>query len=102
MMSNPKMKWTAGPWSIEFFQSPNPGLEDWPSININNSTGYNIAEIHLPDDEDEANAQLIASAPELYEALREAVELMPLGTTVRANWLTKTSELLAKARGEKA
>lgn len=50
-------------------------------------------------DEDCANAALIASAPEMYAALEDAIKL--LEHHVRPEWeQTKFRRVLAKARGE--
>lgn len=46
-----------------------------------------------------ADAQLFAYAPDLLSLLKEAAELMPLGTTKRAVWLSRTIRVMAKARG---
>lgn len=51
------------------------------------------------EDETEANAHLIASAPDLYEALQQIVSMQPR-TDVQRHWFAKGAEALAKARGE--
>jgi hypothetical protein len=47
-------------------------------------------------DETEANARLIAAAPELYEALQEAV----VYSEAEFPWTVRARAALAKARGE--
>lgn len=70
-------------------------------------TGKGHAALGLPHDEaatiQDANAYLIASAPDLYAALDEAVKLTEVATmraVGTANWLPKARTVLAKARGE--
>lgn len=59
-----------------------------------------------PLESDSANAQLIAAAPDLYEALDEAINYVAvmcatIGDHSHAAFLDKATAALAKARGEK-
>lgn len=47
----------------------------------------------------EANARLIAVAPELLAMLKLGAELMPLGTHARGEWTAKAARFIAKAEG---
>ena len=96
-MSN-KQKWTPGPWETD----------------RNNTHTGQIATIHhclnndwvevwstdWPDSEarQEANANLIAAAPELYEALQQAVEAWKYEYGSCPTWW---GDALAKARGDR-
>jgi hypothetical protein len=59
--------------------------------------------VHLPGIEPmevmDANARLIAAAPELYEALMDLVDGWEAGDT-KVESVVKAMEALAKARGE--
>lgn len=62
---------TAGPWSVDY--------EGPAHLSIEDSAGRVLAFCNLQSedgDEDEANARLIAAAPEMLEALRNVAEIM--------------------------
>jgi hypothetical protein len=65
------MKFTPGPWSIV----PNIIETEWliTAQRSDACRGY-VASTAKTNDESEANARLIAAAPELYEALKEIAE----------------------------
>ena len=92
-MSN-EMKWTPGPWHT--------GKGSFPfQININTDSGT-IATVYGETGENEANAHLIAAAPELYAALADMISSYEaLGAPLP---MAKEVEValcaLAKARGE--
>ena len=88
-------KHTPGPWF--FLHDRNGRLQVGPSIN------YTVAEMCVtPLEGQEANARLIAAAPELLEALTDCVEHMhwtqPLGEAA----LKKAKAAIAKATGGQA
>lgn len=80
-----EQKWTPGPWRVE-----QDTTLIWGACNPDDRTtwgmGYPIAECRItpaqwkakrPDaDEGEANAHLISAAPDMYEALKLAVDLV--------------------------
>lgn len=85
-MKDSEPKFTPGPWHIE---------DMW---HILDKSGYMIASTSQRQDEEEtANAQLIAAAPDMYALLEEiaSYEELHVNTFVPA-----IRELLAKARGE--
>ncbi len=105
-----KAKFTPAPWFIE---------EETDGKPPNETKYYWVnAEDHAPIDNEwavmkEADAHLIAAAPELYEALKAVLEILPIGfaptgrpggadernaslDAIRANAIN----VLAKARGE--
>lgn len=62
-------KHTPGPWVVKPVENEQGGFD------IDSEYGYHIAEtIGGLDYEEEANARLIAAAPDLLEALRELLE----------------------------
>lgn len=81
------MSYTPGPWKV-----------DRPYIR---GAGRVIASLESGHDEveDAANAQLIAAAPELYEALENLMDFLFHGKKDR-QMILKASAALAKARGE--
>ena len=106
-------KWTPGPWEAD---GP---LKPGPAYRIRNVWGL-VCYVGDPvtASYDRANANLIAAAPELYEALEGLVSiidragLLNLSNGVQlgqTSWLVKASgareyglKILAKARGESA
>lgn len=57
-------KHTQGPWHIARFEAS--------TVDIRDARGVTVAEVGDTSMEDEANARLIAAAPELLEALKAA------------------------------
>lgn len=53
----------------------------------------------LPNAEAEANARLVAAAPDLLETLKEAVALIPLGAVKRAAFVERASQMIARIEG---
>lgn len=109
-MSEPK--WTAGPWhaavSMRDADIVGPKGEDIGYVNSSDGADEPTSYPH------EANARLIAAAPELYDALQEAIDLIK-GMLIGARLLrgetgtlpvapteqtTRFRALLARARGE--
>ena len=81
-------KFTPGPWTAKPFD------RTW--VVCFGGDEYLIGGVHLNR---EANARLIAAAPELLEALKDAYELM-LGNGPRINILrAKAFDAIAKATG---
>lgn len=98
-----KPAWTPGPWGPPV---PVDGLldEQFWSILCNDGHGE-ICVIPRRNSEDEANARLTAAAPDLYEALNEAINHVALhaartGDEKASAFLDKCTAALAKARGE--
>jgi hypothetical protein len=64
--------YTPGPWIIE---GPTKNSESYDCYYVTNQGGTPIAELsHLSMPENEANARLIAAAPNMYEAIKEYLE----------------------------
>ncbi len=91
-----KSKWTKGPWHLDRFTTADKDI----------TIGEVAVRIDYDDvnhKEQEANAHLIAAAPELYEALAGLVEMagahpQPDGS-INGPW-DKAVNALKKARGE--
>jgi hypothetical protein len=85
---------TPGPWHYHI-----GGTGDYPTWGVRIGRGI----VHLPGIEPmevmDANARLIAAAPELYEALMDLVDGWEAGDT-KVESVVKAMEALAKARGE--
>ena len=91
-------KFTPGPWVVDFGGTIGhvKSVAENEHANTPTVARYDIRISGVSESEQCANAHLIASAPELYEALRclSTGEGLPPGITVEA--------LLDKARGEKS
>lgn len=76
---------TPGPWHLES-QVNYMGWRIWAKEKTwvcaapHRYNGYNGSGPNLTTVEDQANARLISSAPELYDALNEAMKLLPEGS----------------------
>ena len=90
-----KTKLTPGPWHIERYKEPYTSLLD--TYIVVSSEGLIVAKCGTGDFEIPDNANLIAAAPELYEALEMMLEFPKAGPS------TSTARAaLAKARGEQS
>lgn len=99
MDSKCEVKHTPGPWKKE--------INDYDrSLEITDRKGKPIANIYsgflccewdfiMTQEEEKANANLIAAAPELYDVLKEL--LSPLGNINNDEWLEKARKIIAKA-----
>lgn len=84
--------WTPGPWTSD-------GILIWKANSV--IAQADIGDVDHIEEEREANARLIAAAPELYEALAWMAGLFNEATTegVFSDALTHAHAALAKARG---
>ena len=86
MAPNPHVaQFTPGPWSQD---EQNP-------LHIVDAQGTLIASTQF-----KPNAQLLATAPELYEVLTELLNITDVFKTVNQFTLLKAHRVLAKARGK--
>lgn len=94
-------KFTPGPWYVtgEDFYRVRRTSTDEVLATIEDG-GQVDPEFALSDDEQFANAHLIAAAPDLYEALQQSADLIT--KMLGADTITgrMAAEALAKARGE--
>lgn len=89
--------WSIGPWFAEKPMSP---TKPWY---VRGAADRKIATIDLqfPGSVEEANARLIASAPELYEALERLIEYSALGMWSKYVAAVESARAtLARARGD--
>lgn len=98
------MSYTKGPWTVQ-------GGMVWASVKKINDSGQEYVESaivadtwhskKLPDDEKEANANLVAASTELLETLKREHEQVCFGTTGYDGQPMRclTCELIAKAEG---
>ena len=93
---------TKGPWIY---------INDWPDMRIESADGkyliadYDTSFIEYPgDDETEANARLIAAAPDLLDALIDVIGWVPFGdawhTGAPSAAVARARSAIAKAKGE--
>ena len=85
-MSKPKH--TPGPWKIEYDNDGNGGFQEWLNIGPAKVMGGR----HLTE-EDHANAQLIAAAPDLLEACQAMIRARDL-------WVPHEGEILESDEAE--
>ena len=78
-------KHTAGPWTAVRLPACAYGTIDWEIVRLRNTNqpNYNldekrIAVLQTDDDETQANARLIAAAPAMLAALKDADEMLSL------------------------
>lgn len=100
-MAEVKTKFTPGPWRARTNDDCKPlNVADY---SIDSST-WLVAEVYsdIPEEESKANAQLIAAAPDMFEALtgllaaRDSVT-MGLEKELYAEWVPKARAALFKA-----
>ncbi|RPF70476.1 hypothetical protein [Aurantiacibacter spongiae] len=85
---------TKGPWEAQFEDTPYEELgENWC---VNGGIG-SICTMDGPRDQREANARLIAAAPDLLEAIQEQVDEC---FDPACEMCARHEAILAKARGE--
>ena len=89
MTTAEKAKHTPGPWQID---QSGAGLEIRPSRSIHAITILKHGE--------EANARLIAAAPEMAEALEAIVEAGYRGDEINGKLLAEAEAAIRKARGD--
>ena len=101
---------TPGPWSVHKARDIPDSFEiHWEirsAPELNSSTGWGVVNVHRVlraggHAEGEANARLIAAAPELLEALEAAMLLVDMSTSYRRQGIAQQSRAaIAKAKGE--
>jgi len=94
---------TAGPWSYDY--SPYTSLDgtDIPAYEVQGAEKVCDTNKNRPIEEQEANARLIAAAPDLYELLREGFNIThDWESSVRKgcikDWHQRTREKLAEVK----
>lgn len=90
-MSNEKKEHTPGPWKVRRDEN----VFDVITQNGNGITACSCAD-RIDVKEDEANARLIAAAPDMLSALKEAQEIIQR-TTGNVSWVVEKA--IAKATG---
>jgi hypothetical protein len=90
-------KWTPGPWTAYDFGA------DWWVANSTDDSGP-MLRVGSWHEQREANAHLIAAAPDLYEALCWAIqswdEHNKHGFNMQGDWVQDARAALSKARGD--
>lgn len=87
-----EFKVSKGPWLIS------DGSEKWNRIV--DASGDLITTCFAMQNEDDANARLIAAAPELLEALQDMVESYQYEASMENPSLLKARDAIAKALGQ--
>ena len=98
-MTEREKMYTQGPWEMvdydDFEEAPVVGVRIRDVLG-----GYHaVAAIHDQGDQTEANANLIAAAPEMLEMLEEIALQINLGQDI-SEWYSEIVDTIEKARGE--
>ena len=92
------MKHTPGPWTVDkYYRHDKEIFILEPSVSVNYDD--------VDHEEQEANARLIAAAPELLEVLKEAFDMIDgvlLTDVFGGEWFEKADEAIKKATGDQA
>ena len=97
-------KFTPGPWeadathcrtAINSVATANNERKHIAMVNIAKNPEYEITIA-----EHNANATLIAAAPDLFEHLLYAIECVSCGLVPNSQWLERSNAAIKKARGE--
>jgi hypothetical protein len=86
---------TPGPWRFALGAFNNPSHDDKSGAIVAGEDEWNIAEVCGDVWEHEANARLIAAAPELLELLRESQDY------IGGDWRERREALIARVEGYK-
>ena len=99
-----KAKFTPGPWRVDeshIYGSINAGRRHVAMANFYNC---HDEEVRVTREQQEANAQLISAAPDLYANLSRALDALQraddYGVSGLCGLIEDASDVLAKARGE--
>lgn len=93
------MKHTPGPWMAKDQVIRGPGLHPYPTVESQIADCRQTWECRLSDNEAEANARLIAAAPELLEALRLVLNDNRLMNAMNREQARAILDAIAKATG---
>ena len=97
-------KFTPGPWeadathcrtAINSVATANNCRKHIAMVNITKNQEYEITAV-----EHNANATLIAAAPDLFEHLVYAIECVSFAIVPNSQWLERANAAIKKARGE--
>ena len=110
---NNKAQFTPGPWAADgygiLYAAPSEA-DEFEVIEINapynSQDRYLIAQVHAGFTQSQADANLIAAAPAMYEALQGALKnidrLNDKRSAYRAQWIKAVQVALAQAEGRQA
>jgi hypothetical protein len=94
-------KFTPGPWKWTDSYKSDDGRDTWSLLG---NEGYGIlscdGEGNSPQNVNNADAHLIAAAPDMYEAMQEFCDRVDRGEVRSKYTYGKFKEVLRKARGE--
>ena len=95
-------KFTKGEWFIENYSSMLDVAAKGHGSICTVECGYQLEEMLIdPTDEEQANAHLIAAAPDMYKLLDELKRHMDLEYSASPDeWIDDINKLLSKAKGE--
>ena len=92
-------KWTPGPHFAEIIYSQIPESEDGDiTYRVIDKDKKEIVTFYTESDEALANAQLYAAAPDLYDALKETLEISARYES--GDYIERANAAIRKARGE--
>lgn len=95
-------KWTPGPWRVGHLESYEMDGTPFRRVYFPDQNGDNadLHEGHIRGADCDANAHLIAAAPDLYDALDRAAKWIANGHDGIAPMMRQIYAAMAKARGD--
>uniref|UniRef100_A0A6M3LR60 Uncharacterized protein n=1 Tax=viral metagenome TaxID=1070528 RepID=A0A6M3LR60_9ZZZZ len=104
------MKYTRGKWTVEKLMEKWHGYEGWTTFTVRDDRNCCLAVVgevdNLPSPDNEGNARLMAAAPDLLEACKEAAAYVHRTSTAvtyggKSNFEAALRDVIKAAEGEK-
>lgn len=94
---------TPGPWAVQRLEESHNGYTGWKTFTIRSKQNVCLSVVgevdHYHEQDHEANALLIAAAPDLLDALRACVFSLRSPDALNENSVKMAEKAIAKAEG---